>query len=83
MNKKIRTLLEYYGFISKAMDKAMDLLEWAARDTHEFELVSCTLGMSFSNPSVFHVRSFSKEIVVTRCSRPSFMFQRASPTYDG
>jgi len=54
-------LLECFGFYSKTVDEAMDLREWVAMDTYEFERITYASGIFFPDPCAFHVRSFYEE----------------------
>ena len=49
VNGETRALLHYFGFLSKTINEALDLLEWVARDNYEFEKITCAFGMSFPN----------------------------------
>jgi len=67
-----QTLLQYFAFLSKTIDEALDLLEWVARDTYEFENIMYAFGLSCSDPCVFHARSSHEETFVTSYGSPTF-----------
>jgi len=68
MSGETRTLLQYFGFLSKTIDEAVDLLEWVPRYTYEFGKVTCASRMSFSYPCAFHAKSFYEEKFVASSS---------------
>jgi len=39
VNRETRVLLEQWDFCAKTIDEACDLLDWLAKDTHEFETI--------------------------------------------
>ena len=55
------TLLKYFGFHAKNIDKALDLLELVIRDTYEFERISRIYMISFPNLWFLHSRSVYEE----------------------
>jgi len=82
VNAETQNLLQYFGFLSETIYEAMDLLEWVARDTYEFEKVACASGMSFSNSCAFHATSFCDEEFVTSYVPPTFIAEYVPRKYD-
>ena len=40
VNAETQTLLQYFGFLSKTSDGALDFLDWVVRDTYELENIT-------------------------------------------
>ena len=72
-NGDTRTLLQYFGFLSKTIHDALDLLAWADRATYEFENITYASKMYFSEPCVLHARSLYEEKIVTSYASPTFL----------
>jgi len=60
-------------FFSKTIDETLDLLEWVVRDIYEFENIKYAFRMSFSDPCVFHARSFYEENFVISYAPSAFI----------
>ena len=60
-NGETQTPLEHFGFHSKIVDEAMDMLEWVARDTYEFEHITCASGCHFPTHVSFRQDHFMME----------------------
>ena len=73
VNVMTQTILKYFGFLSKTVDEALDLLKWVTRDTYEFKKIIHASWMSFFDPCAFHTRSVYEENFVSFCSLPIFI----------
>ena len=47
MSGETRTLLQYFGFLSKTIDVASDLVDCIAMDIYEFEIITYAYAMFF------------------------------------